>query len=62
MTKIQTDIISILNDLEPSKRIEVIERIGKRLRQQNSIAIAKEVSGFKIKNGIKPIKVDEYPT
>ena len=47
-------IISILNKLdEPAHRIEIIERIGKRLRQQNSIQTAKEVHQFMIKTGNK---------
>jgi hypothetical protein len=39
-------ILSLLNDVDPVTRIEIIERIGKRLRQANSIQTAKEVQRF----------------
>lgn len=53
-TKILIEILSILNQLEEhAERIEVIERIGKRLRQANSIATAKEVEIFTRKTGNK---------
>lgn len=61
MQKIQIKILSLLNEIEvPAKRIELIERIGKRLRQANSIESAKEVSSFATKMGTKK-KIDEYP-
>jgi hypothetical protein len=39
-------ILSLLNELDIVTRIEIIERIGKRLRQANSIQTAKEVQRF----------------
>jgi hypothetical protein len=39
-------ILSLLNDVDIVTRIEIIERIGKRLRQTNSIQTAKEVQRF----------------
>jgi hypothetical protein len=53
-SQIQVEIVSLLNNLpELSDRIEVIERIGKKLRQANSLAISKEVETFKLKKGLK---------
>lgn len=49
--EIQIKILSLLNDLSIPERIEVIERIGKRLRQANSIQSAKEVQDFINKSG-----------
>ena len=49
-TKIRIEILSLLNELEnPAERIELIESIGKRMRQANSIESAKEVERFTIK-------------
>lgn len=60
-TKIMTEILSLLNQIEePAERIDIVERIGKRLRQANSIATAKEVERFSIKAGVK--KDIEYGT
>jgi hypothetical protein len=42
-------IISLLNDLHIVERIEIIERIGKRLRRANSIESAREVANFRKK-------------
>jgi hypothetical protein len=39
-------ILSLLNDVDIVTRIEIIERIGKRLRQANSIQTSKEVQRF----------------
>jgi hypothetical protein len=39
-------ILSLLNELDIVTRIDIIERIGKRLRQANSIQTAKEVQRF----------------
>jgi hypothetical protein len=39
-------ILSLLNDVDIVTRIEIIERIGKRLRQANSIQTAKEIQRF----------------
>ena len=52
-TKIRVEILSLLNQLEVSERIDLIESIGKRLRQANSIATAKEVDEFARKAGVK---------
>ena len=58
-TKIRIEILSLLNDLEIAERIDLIESIGKRLRQQNSIETAKEVQGFKVRTGnVK--KIEDY--
>lgn len=51
--KIVIAIKKLLFELEPAKRIEVIERIGKQLRQQNSIETSREVNDFRRKSGIK---------
>ena len=60
-TKIRIEILSLLNDLEePAERISLIEKIGKDLRQANSIATSKEVEAFTRKNGVK--KDIEYGT
>lgn len=59
--QIQIKIISLLNELAiPAERIEIIERIGKRLRQANSIETANEVRKFAIKSCSKK-KIDDYP-
>lgn len=42
-------ILSLLNELHIVERIEIIERIGKRLRQANSIQSAKDVRDFSAK-------------
>lgn len=52
-TKAYIDILSILNDFEMSERISIVERIDKRLRQQNSVETAKEISDFTRKNRLK---------
>ena len=60
-SKVQVEIISLLNQLaNPCDQIEVIERIGKRLRQANSIQTAKEVARFAVKNGVKK-EIDYTP-
>lgn len=51
--KIRIQILSLLNELEASERIDLIESIGKRLRQQNSIESAKEVRDFMRKAGTR---------
>lgn len=59
--KLQIEILSLLNQLPiVAERIEIIERIGKRLRQANSIESAKEVEKFAVKLGTKK-KIDDYP-
>ena len=52
--------MSLLNDLELSSRISLIESIGKRLRQQNSIEISNDVKQDAIKRGTKK-KIEIYP-
>jgi hypothetical protein len=52
-TKTMIKILSLLNEHPVTERIEIIERIGKRLRQQNSIETAKEVQKFASKAGVK---------
>lgn len=60
-TEITIKIQSLLNELDtPAKRIDVVERIGKRLRQANSIETAKEVERFSIKMNAKK-RIDDYP-
>ena len=51
-TELRLKILSLLNELELSKRIPLIESIGKRLRQQNSIEINNDVKQDAIKRGI----------
>lgn len=51
--EIYLQIQKLLFDLPLSERITLIERMGKKLRQQNSIETNKEVNEFKRKNGIK---------
>lgn len=51
--KAMIQILSLLNEFDVVERIEIIERIGKRLRQANSIQSAKEVKEFSIKKGVK---------
>jgi hypothetical protein len=63
MTKknsVMIKILSLLNDLPVYERIEIIERIGKRLRQQNSIETSREVDRFATKNKLNK-QVDDYP-
>lgn len=62
MQDIEIKIKSILNDIDLTDRIRIIERIGKHLRRRNSIETANEVNEFKRNNGIPKTKVDEYPT
>jgi hypothetical protein len=59
-TELRLKILSLLNELELSKRIPLIESIGKRLRQQNSIEITNEVKQDAIKRGTKK-KIEVYP-
>ena len=59
-TELRLKILSLLNELELTERIGLIESIGKRLRQQNSIETAKEVSAFTVKSGTKK-KIEVYP-
>lgn len=59
-TEIRLKILSLLNELELSKRIPLIESIGKRLRQQNSIEINNDVKQDAIKRGTKK-KIEIYP-
>jgi hypothetical protein len=40
------EITSLLNHLPPVKRIEILERLGKRARRDNSIETSKEVQRF----------------
>lgn len=59
-TELRLKILSLLNELELSKRIPLIESIGKRLRQQNSIEINTDVKQDAIKRGTKK-KIEIYP-
>ena len=59
-TELRLKILSLLNELELSKRIPLIESIGKRLRQQNSIEINNDVKQDAIKRGNKK-KIEIYP-
>jgi hypothetical protein len=59
-TELRLKILSLLNELELSKRIPLIESIGKRLRQQNSIEINNDVKQDAIKRGTKK-KIEIYP-
>ena len=59
-TQLTVEILCLLNELELSERITIIERIGKRLRQQNSIQTAKEVDQFTRNIGTKK-QIDIYP-
>ena len=59
-TELRLKILSQLNELELSKRIPLIESIGKRLRQQNSIEINNDVKQDAIKRGTKK-KIEIYP-
>lgn len=59
-TELRLKILSLLNELELSKRIPLIESIGKRLRQQNSIEINNDVKQDAIKRGTKK-KIEVYP-
>lgn len=53
-TKIRIDIIALLNQLdEPADRIALVEKIGKELRQANSLAVAKDVEKFARMTGNK---------
>ena len=53
-------IMSLLNQFEIVKQIEILERLGKRVRQANSVQTAKEVQQFVTKRGVKK-NVDHYP-
>jgi len=59
-TQAVVDIQSILNQFETVKQIEIIERLGKKLRQANSVQTAKEVHQFAVKRGVKK-DIDKYP-
>lgn len=50
---IEYQILGVLSEFELSKKIEIIERIGKALRRHNSIESAKEVNSFAVKLGNK---------
>lgn len=54
------EIQSMLNQLDTTTAISIVERIGKRLRQANSINTAKEVAKFAADKGLKK-NVDKYP-
>lgn len=53
MNRIEIEIMQILLKYPLPKRIDMVERIGKKLRQQNSIETNREVNEFKRKQGIK---------
>ena len=53
-------ILSILNQFDTVKQIELVERLGKRLRQANSVQTAKEVHQFAVKRGVKK-EIDHLP-
>ncbi len=57
---IRIKILSLLNELPLTEKIALIESIGKRLRQQNSIETANEVNRFAIKSNSKK-NIDNYP-
>lgn len=50
---IEYKLLSILAEFDLSKKIEIIERLGKRLRRHNSIESAKEVNSFAVQLGNK---------
>lgn len=58
--EVHVKIQSILNEIPMPDRIEIIERIGKRLRQANSVQTAKEVDLWSRKMGAKK-NIDHYP-
>lgn len=51
MNRIEIEIMQILLKYPLPKRIDMVERIGKKLRQQNSIETNREVNEFKRKSG-----------
>lgn len=51
--EIYLQIQKLLFELPLTERINLVEKMGKKLRQQNSIETNKEVNEFKRKNGIK---------
>lgn len=53
-------ILSVLNEFSLPERIDIVERIGKRMRQANSIESANEVKKFAAKMGIKK-EIDYSP-
>ncbi len=59
-TEVLVQIMSLLNQFEVVKQIEIVERLGKRLRQANSVQTAKEVHQFAIKKGTKK-EITHYP-
>lgn len=60
-TELTVKIQSLLNELEtPAERIDLIERIGKKIRRANSIETSKEINKFNIKMNVR-INVDDYP-
>jgi hypothetical protein len=58
---IMIQIQQLLFELPLSERITLIERLGKKLRQQNSREISKEVDEFRRKSGIKKKDIDYSP-
>ena len=59
-TKVMVEIKSLLKDLPMHEQIEVVERLGKQLRQANSIQTAKEIDQFSRRVGTKK-QIDKYP-
>lgn len=59
-TEVIVKILSLLNEFPAVKQIEIAERIGKRLRQANSVQTAKEVHQFAVKKGLAK-KIDHLP-
>lgn len=57
--EIYLQIQKLLFELPLTERINLVEKMGKKLRQQNSIETNKEVNEFKRKNGIKK-NIDGY--
>lgn len=45
MTEIEKQILKLVKGIKPEKAIESIERVGKYLRQENSIRINKKQYG-----------------
>lgn len=57
--QMEIEVRKLLFDIPLSERIQIIERIGKQYRQQNSREIAKEVDEFKRKQGLLK-QIDHY--
>lgn len=51
MQEAEIQIRQILSTLEIPERIALLERMGKKIRQANSVQTAKEVSEWARKNG-----------